>query len=538
MLETAEEPRLKIQGRLVEALRDPRSYPHAVGAVRVLETHISFVILTGAFAYKIKKAVDLGFLDFTTLEKRRFYCHEELRLNARLAPEIYLEVVPIGGAPEAPRVGEAGEAIEYAVKMREFPQQALADQALARGELTSRHIDALAELVAAFHAGAQRATQSDPYGSPETIRAWAMQNFSQIRAVSTPAQCADNLDALESWSRRECERLHGVFLQRKREARVRECHGDLHLGNLVLLDDRPQAFDCIEFNPELRWIDVMNEIAFLMMDLRAAGRADFAARLLSAYLESTGDYAGLAVLRFYLVYRAMVRAKVNLLRARQLEPAGARASLLEEQFGTYLALAQRFARPGRPFLVITHGFSGSGKTTLSQPLLELSGAIRLRSDVERKRMHGLAADARGGSGVGEGLYGAEATAATYGRLRDLARSAIEAGYGVIVDATFLKRAHRDLFRAVAASAAVPFLIVDFKASEALLRERVLARVRQGKDASDADLAVLEHQLATHEPLQDDELAATFVCDAAVPLARAQHPSVWRAALERLSPAPP
>ncbi len=531
--EAANEP-LEAQRKLVRALCDPACYPHPVGRICLIETHISFVLLTGSFAYKIKKSVDLGFLDFTTLEKRRWSCQEELRLNARLAAQIYLDVVPIGGTREAPRVGSGAQAMEYAVKMIEFPQDALADRVLARDGLMPGHMDALAALVAKFHAGAACSHEADRHGAPEIVFASAEQNFAQIRALPAQAAHLPVLDALEAWTRREQTRLLPVFARRKREGRVRECHGDLHLGNIVFLDDKPLAFDCIEFNPELRWIDVMNEVAFLVMDLLAAGRGNFSARFLNAYLEATGDYGGLSVLRYYLVYRALVRAKIAAMRAEQLQRGSEGLVALERQCREYLTLAGSLARVPPGFVAITHGFSGSGKTTLTQSFLELTGAIRIRSDVERKRIRGMAPQERSAEAIGAGLYAPDATAATYDRLLDLAQNILGAGYGVIVDATFLEYGKREMFRRLAARARVPFAIIDFGASPELLRDRVLARSRRGDDASDADLAVLEHQLAAHEPLQNEELANVYAYDASRPADVAGRPQTWAHLLQRLS----
>lgn len=524
----------EVQRRLVQALRDRACYPHPVGRISIIETHISFIVLTGTFAYKIKKSVDLGFLDFTTLEKRRFFCQEELRLNARLAPRIYLDVVPIGGTLDAPRVGDGAQAIEYAVKMLEFPQEALADRVLARGQLTSRHMDALAALVAQFHTRSHRSRESDGFGTPETILACVAQNFSQIRAVPDHAVHLQVLDDIETWTRQEHMRQRNVFAERKREGRVRECHGDLHLGNIVFLDGEPRAFDCIEFNPDLRWIDVMNEVAFLVMDLHAANRPDLGRRFLNTYLEFSGDYGGLRVLPYYFAYRAMVRGKIGLIRARQLEPGSEGQGPSQESWRRYFELARSCARPRPGFVAITHGFSGSGKTTLSQSLVELTGAIRIRSDIERKRMHGIASTDQQEPGIAGGLYSADVTDSTYQRLLDLAGTILESGHGVIVDATFLKRRHRDLFCALATRARVPFSIVDFTVREEILRERIAARLEQGQDASDADLAVLEHQLATHEPLQAEELAFVFACDASRPAEDAQRSQAWIPLLQRLS----
>ena len=522
------------QRTLVEALRNPACYPHPVGSISIIETHISFVVLTGTFAYKIKKPVDFGFLDFTTLEKRRFFCLEERRLNARFAPQIYLDVVPIGGTPDHPRIGAVGRPVEYAVKMLQFPQEALADKVLARGELTSLHMEALAELVAQFHAGSRASGESEAYGTPAAILASVMQNFSQIRAVPLRADHLPVVEATEVWARHEHARLGNVLARRKREGAVRECHGDLHLGNIVFLDGAPRPFDCIEFNPDLRWIDVMNEAAFLVMDLNAADRPDLARRFLNTYLEFSGDYDGLRVLPYYFAYRAMVRAKISLMRSRQLESGSEGLLLLQDTFRRYLELARNCARARPGFVAITHGFSGSGKTTLSRSLIELGGGIRIRSDIERKRMQGISSREHRQAGIASGPYSGDVTDATYQRLLGLAKTILESGHGVIVDATFLKRRHRDMFRQLAASERVPFSIVDFSAREEVLRERVAVRLRQGQDASDADLGVLEHQLATHEPLQAEELVSVFAYDASRPAEDALRPQSWTALLQGLS----
>ncbi len=318
------------QQRLIEALRNAACYPHAAPGVRVIETHISYVILTGDFAYKIKKCVDLGFVDFTTLAKRKLYCDEELRLNSRLAPDIYLEVVPICVTAQGPRIGNGREVVEYAVRMREFAQEALADRAIGQGRLTAAHIDALALQVAGFHSSLPWCAERAEYGTPEAIRAKTVQNFSQMQALPVAPACRHLVDVIEAWSIHEHARLGEFFRQRKREGKVRECHGDLHLANIVLLAGSPRIFDCIDFNADLRWIDVVNDVAFLIMDLQAAGRHDLAARFLNAYLELGGDYGGLRVLRYYRVYRALVRAKVSLMHAQQIAGTGT-SSLLREQ---------------------------------------------------------------------------------------------------------------------------------------------------------------------------------------------------------------
>ncbi len=414
------------QSRLVASLVDPGRFGKGCTRVTHLETHISHVLLTGAFAYKIKKPLDLGFLDFTTLAKRRYYCEEELRLNRRLAPDIYLDVVAITGSLEDPVLNGAGTTLEYAVRMREFAQEALASRMLAQGTLSAAHIDALAAEVAAFHGRIDVAPPGSAFGTPDTVLDVAAQNFEQIRPLLTDSTDHATLDALRDWTLAEHTACRGALQQRHDTGFVRECHGDLHLNNIAILAGAVTIFDCIEFNDELRWIDVMSEVAFTVMDLEDRGRGEFGHRFLNAYLERTGDYAGLAVLRFYLAYRAMVRAKVACLRGGQLAPGDAKTALVAE-YRSYVDLARHYARPPQPAFVVTHGLSGCGKTTLTQPLLELCGAIRIRTDVERKRLHGIDAAARSGSALDAGLYTADATERTYRRVLALAEAVAAAG---------------------------------------------------------------------------------------------------------------
>ena len=491
----------------------PQWYDHPVERCELIETHISWVILTGSYAYKVKKPVNLGFLDFSTLEGRRFFCEEELRLNRRLAPGIYLEVVPITGTTEAPVLGGEGEAIEYAVKMVQFPQAAQLDRMLADGVLESQQLDAFACFIADFHKRAAVAPAEDEYGLPAQVWQPMAENFAQIRERIDEAQLLEVLAELERWSMATFEAVEPVLLQRKAQGFIRECHGDMHLRNLAWIDEKPVAFDGIEFNPNLRWIDVISEVAFLVMDLQDRGQPELAQRFLNAYLEQSGDYAGLVLMRFYLVYRAMVRAKVSAIRLGQLqldEPgrAGAKA-----EFEQYLALAQTYTHPGPPVLVLTCGLSGSGKTSLSQPLLECLSAIRIRSDVERKRLFGMKALESGRAAPAQGIYSTEATGRTYAHLRELADLLLDAGYTVIVDATFLQHAQREPFERLARKKGLGYVLLEFSARTQTLRRRILQR---SGDASDADLAVLEHQLAVYQPLKADEQAHTVNIDTEAP----------------------
>ena len=503
------EANLTAQRQLIEALRDPTRFPHPVGTLRLIETHISFILLSGSFAYKIKKAVNLGFVDYTALAQRHFFCTEELRLNRRLAPQLYLEVVAITGTPAAPQWGGDGTPIEWAVKMVEFDQRCLLAPQLAAGKLRAKHVAALATKLAAFHEAAPRAEAAAAYGTPATILAAVEANFAHFPPAATNAE---SLAALHAWSRAEYRRQRKTFAQRKAAGFVRECHGDLHLGNILLSGGEPLAFDGIEFNPGLRWIDVISDLAFLVMDLAVHGRADHAWLLLNGWLEETGDHAGLALLTFYQAYRAMVRAKVAHLRASCAGiPALEREAALASA-ATYLAYARTLTAPQARALLITHGLSGTGKTTLARTIAAALPAVCLRSDVERKRLHGLAALAPSGSAGGAGLYAESATVATYERLAELARLVLRAGHPVIVDAACLKRWQRQLFQDLARQIGVPFLIIDCQGPESVLRQRIRARARQKRDASEATLAVLAQQRQDQDPLSPAERALSLTVD--------------------------
>ena len=497
------------QRQLVAALAVTLAREH--GGVQHIETHISHVLVAGGYAYKLKKALRLPFADYATLARRRACCDEELRLNRRLAPALYLDVVPVGGPPDAPRLGAREGIVDYAVRMRAFAQDALLSSLLDRGALPASRVDELADTVAAFHARIPVASSDSPHGMPAHALDAALANCDAIAPLAPPAQAA-LVAGLRAWTQAEFARCAPVMAQRRRDGFVRECHGDLHLRNVALVDGRVTVFDGIEFSAGLRWIDVMSEAAFTAMDLADHARDDLAWRFVNRYLECTGDYGGVALLRFHLVYRAMVRAKVVLLRAQQLGEDAAAMPLRDDAW-RYLALAERLARPAPRALVVTHGVSGSGKSMLTQRLCEALPALRLRSDVERKRGAALAGRAAVEDAAAR-LYSLEATTRTYAHLAALAGTLLDEGHAVIVDATFLARAQRDAMRAVADRHGVPFVILALDAPPTVLRARVAERLQRADDASEATLDVLARQLATREPLADDELAYTLAADAA------------------------
>jgi aminoglycoside phosphotransferase family enzyme/predicted kinase len=490
---------------LITALLQPDRYPHPVTTVEHLQTHISHILLAGDYAYKIKKPVNLGFLDFTSLAQRHADCEQELRLNRRLAPHLYLDCLPIGGSLTQPVLGGA-PAFEYAVRMRRFSQEALLDRALATGRLESRHFTALARQLADFQRTLPVASPATPFGKPEQVQQPMLDDFTYTRPhLSDPVDLA-TLAEVERWTLEASERLRPCLLERKAGGWIREGHGDLHLGNMILNDGGSiTIFDCIEFSDALRWIDVVNDLAFLTMDLHSHSAGRFAQCLLNAWLEFSGDFTGMALLTYYQVYRAMVRAKINAIQADQAGTADAHRANARQQCRHYLRLALALTQKPTPLLLITHGVSGSGKSRRTGQLLEvLPGAIRIRADVERKRLFGLGPLDDSRSALGQGLYTAEASARTYQRLHELADPLLAAGHPVLVDATFMKRAHREPFRELAARHGVPFILLACEAKASTLRERVAARRERGDDAAEADVAVLERQLLFVEPPAPDE----------------------------------
>ena len=496
------------QDRIIAGMRNPLAYPHPAGRIEHIETHISHVLLAGDYAYKLKKAVDLGFLDFSTLARRRFFCDEELRLNRRLAPRIYLDLVPIAGSPDSPRVDGEGEVLEYAVRMRRFDQDGL----LTRLPVTQVLADRIAEQVAEFHATVPAVEQDSAYGTPDALLVPMLANFEKIRAHLKAEATLNRLQRLEGWTRKRHHALRAILERRRRAGRIRECHGDMHRGNIALVEGELIIFDGIEFNPALRWIDTMSELAFLVMDLEEAGKADRARGLLNRYLEISGDYEGLLVLDFYKVYRAMVRAKVTAIRLAQadLEPEETARAL--DDYERYVALAEGYTATGAQGLVIAHGVSGTGKSKLAMDLRQRLPLIHVRSDIERKRLFGLGAQERSGSKTRTDMYSPAANDRTYTRLHELAALILDAGYSPLIDATFLEASRRKPFLDLAAETGRPCTILELTAPEEVLRRRVVDREARGLDPSEAGAAVLEAQLASREPLTAAERAFAVQVD--------------------------
>ncbi|MBY6033086.1 AAA family ATPase [Marinobacter daepoensis] len=490
---------------LIKALQNPELFDHSVADFRVLETHISQVLLTGEYAYKIKKPMDFGFLDFSTLERRKHFCEEEVRLNRRLAPDLYLEVVPVTGTPEHPSLGGEGTPFEYAIRMRQFDQNELFDVRQERGDLPPELLTSLARQVAGFHETLPPVADGKPLGTPEAVYAAMQENFDQIRPLLDDPSLLRQLDNLEDWTRTTFERHRDLIAHRRAQGLVRECHGDLHLANITVFQDRVTVFDCIEFNEPFRWIDVINDLAFLLMDLESRNEPALAALVLNTYLEYRGDFEGLALLPLYKAYRAMVRAKIALFTLGNPSLNDGEKATLKQRYQDYAQLAEDYGAIPNHYLLATTGLSASGKTCVSAAMAGELGLVRLRSDVERKRLHGLAPLADSKSGIGTDLYSAEATEKTYQHLATLAGELLASGLSVIVDAACLKERERALFSDVAEQQGVPFALLHCEAPEDLRRAWV--RKRKG-DASEATEALLDAQQTWFEPLTTEEKTHT------------------------------
>ncbi|MDY6946205.1 MAG: AAA family ATPase [Pseudomonadota bacterium] len=490
-----DEPGAGLQSSLdIQELQDPAAFPHPVTGLRLVETHISWVVLTGEFAYKVKKPVKLDFIDTSTLQQRQHYCNEELVLNRRLAPELYLRVVPITRRNGRALVDGAGTAIEYAVCLKQFGADQELPALLERGDVSAQEILQLGETLAHFHTQAPAASGSQAVAATQRSYDAVLDNLEQLLAHTALDRWMPQLQRLWDWTRAAIVTHEAAFEERAHAGRIRDCHGDLHAANIVRIDRRLVPFDCIDFDPQLRWIDVMNDIAFLVMDLHGHGRADLATLLLNRYLEVTGDYEGVRLLPFYAVYRALVRAKVDALAIEQAPRLVDRyRARLQRRVQTAITFTERPA----PVLLLMHGLSGSGKSWLSEQLVAPLRALRIRSDVERQR---LAGTAPGTAAFKQGRYAPEMSHRVYARLVECAESCLQAGCNVIVDAAFLDAGDRELFTGLADRLHVTCAFISCHADPATLLNRVAARSEHGTDASEAGPSVVNAQLRDFKPL--------------------------------------
>jgi aminoglycoside phosphotransferase family enzyme/predicted kinase len=480
--------RAKRLPRLVAGLLDPAVYSHPVDRVELIETHISWVLLAGERVYKLKKPVNLGFLDFTTLARRRRFCHEEVRLNRRLTTDVYLDVVAITGRASAPRLGGSGRAIEFAVVMRRLPAERMLDRLVTEDAAPPELLDTIGRTVARFHEAAETGGEIDELGGIETIRGNWQENFAQTQALGPEVLPEETRRAVRHYVATMLEREADRFAARVAAGRSRDCHGDLHAQHVCCVDPL-QIFDCIEFNHRFRFGDVAGEIAFLAMDLERLGRPDLAIRFLNAYLDESGDYEAVPLLDFYRAYRAWVRAKVLSFQGPD-QAAEARARF---------ELAGRFVRPHRRVrLIVTSGVMGSGKSTAARRAAARIGAIVVRTDTVRKRLAGVGLRQRIDAGFGEGVYSAQMSRRTYREAERLAEELLRAGWPVILDGSFSRAVERAEARTVAARLGVPCSVLWCDAPDAVLASRLRERSLTGHEVSDGREELLAEHRARYE----------------------------------------
>jgi hypothetical protein len=483
----------------IQAMLEPAFYDHPTGDIRLIQTHISWVILTGTYAYKVKKPVDFGFLDFSSLEKRHRMCMRELELNRRLAPELYLDVLPVCRSSRGYRLGatdDGGDAVEYCLKMAQFDPEALLSRDIDAGRFDPAWMDALARQIAGFHAHAE--IVRDPrFGGADTLGRYLSENLEAARALAAHSGPEDLPESLARQGSRMLQALAPQLRQRQQDGCIRACHGDLHLGNIALVRGEPRVFDCIEFNDELRLIDTMNDAAFLAMDCDARGHPELGMRFLSRYLEHTGDYQGLMLLRLYQLYRAGVRGKVATLLSGDAAMDPPMVEAQRRQARHYFSLAAAYGDPASgPALYAVGGLSGSGKSHLALIGSAAADALVIRSDATRKRLAG---------GSPASLYTPAMTEATYAAMCAGADAALAAGYPVILDATFLDRGHRDQARQLAHRHGIALRMYWLDLPAPVLRQRIRERGAAGGDVSDADLAVLESQLTGYRRPDESDI---------------------------------
>jgi len=465
----------------------PEFYPHPVEQIEMMQTHISWVFLTGRFAYKIKKPVNFGFLDFSSLQQRKQFCERELRLNRRLSPDIYIEVLAVSLHGNKCTLGGESHIVDYCLKMQQFRQSDLLDNRLADNHFNPAWVDQLAGKIARFHRR-EEAVNNSRIDAGLLLDEHIQDNLAVGEKHVGRALSYATMQQLSDYAEQACAELSELLNGRQTDGFVRRCHGDLHLQNITLFNYQPQLFDCIEFNDEYSMIDVMNDVAFLMMDLDAHQRPDLAMRLISRYLEHTGDYPGLKLLRYYLYYRACVRGKVACLLAAELEKE--KQPPLYAQAKQYFALAASYTTAGEAKLFAVGGLSGSGKSHLALLGCGPERAVIIRSDATRKR---IAADYPELE-----LYGKAMHINTYNAMFEAGRIALNAGFSVILDATFTHPDSRRQLRLLSEACHAPLCFFWLDIDVETLKQRIAGRQKAADDISDADLRVLNLQLAEYK----------------------------------------
>ena len=489
---------------LVEQMKQPQFYPHAVENVKTDQTHASYIFLTGDYAYKLKKPINFGFLDFSTLEKRKFFCEQELGLNKPVAPELYLEVLPITKEKGKFILNDMGEAVEYVLKMRQFPQDDLLINLFKQGLLTEERLEELGKVIARFHTDSKTDDYINSFGEVDKIRAGIKENYQQTEKYIGVAQTQKQYEETQQFTNAFLEQRE-LFKSRQNHHKIKECHGDLHLKNICLWHNKIQLFDRIEFNESFRFVDVMYDVAFTVMDLEVRESKNLGNAFLNTYLEQTGDWEGVQVLPLYLSRQAYVRAKVTSFLLDDLDSEPDRQKTTQTA-ADYYRLAWQYTQRNQGRLILMSGLSGSGKSTVARRLARHIGAIQIRSDAVRKHLSGIPVGDRGG----DEMYTPQMSENTYTRLVELGGLLAGQGFPVILDAKFDRQIWRNKAIALAQSKQIPLTILHCTAPLAVLKERLGDR----QDISDATPDLLEQQQSTSEPFTQAEQEYVTTIDTA------------------------
>jgi uncharacterized protein len=477
---------------LIEAMLVPKFYSHPVTMpIELMQTHVSYVLLTGEYVYKIKKPVNFGFLDYSTLEKRQHFCNEEMRLNQRGAKELYLEVVSISQQGNSYHLGTDGEIVEYAVKMVQFPQTALLSNMFEAGTITTEQIEEMGLEVAKFHGGAETNEYISGFGAVDRVRESIDDNYHHTEKYIGTAQTQQQFIETKAYTDRFLIEHRQLFVDRISGGFIRACHGDLHLRNICRWHDKTILFDCIEFNEPFRFVDTMYDVAFAVMDLEARGGKDLANRFLNTYAEQTGDWAGLQVLPMYLSRQAYVRAKVTSFLLDDAGISSADKAAAVKTAGDYYRQAWAYTQSHQGKIILMSGLSGAGKSTLGKQIATQVGGVHLRSDAVRKHLGGIPLSSKGD----ESLYTPAMTAKTYGRVLELGAKLAVQGFTVILDAKYDRVSLRTAVVDLAQSQGIPLSIVHCTAPEEVLRDRLQHRTG---DIADATADLLASQQAAWE----------------------------------------
>lgn len=503
--------------QLIKSLLKPHAYPEHTSSVHLLQTHISFLFVTDNFVYKIKKPVDFGFLNFTTIDRRRFYCDEEVRLNRRLCPDIYLGVVEVRESPLGIIIDGEGRIVDYAVKMKRLPEERMLHRLLAAEQVTEEDMRRIARTIAEFHRNAGRSEEIDNYGRVENIRRNWEENFQQLDEFIDISLSRIDLEIIREWVEIFINKNQALFAERVSQGFIRECDGDIHSENICLAD-RVYIFDCIEFNERFRCSDTAADIAFLLMDLDYHRKNSFSTTLLDEYLAATGDQGLSAVLDFYKIYRAVVRGKVESFRLNDPNIPAEDRKTAGEKARLYFRLARGYILRRRlpPSLFITCGLMGSGKSTTASALAFELGLESVTADAVRKEISRLPAYSRDLSGYGEGIYTKAFNEATYAELLARSEKLLSTGHSIIIDATFRRRSDRSRFRELAEKLGSPFIILQTWCPEKTIKQRLDGRIKDPKAVSDGRWELFHRQKSEFEAVAAGE-GKTITVDTSAPL---------------------